>query len=152
MWYDADGRGPEGAPGCAYATACLRAAPTPEAARWIRAVSGRRGGPPWIYGRGGAGRLCALGISGPTLEPAAARVHAEEAGRAELAAAIALRARTATAIFDAEEILFGAVTLPCAPCAEAARHGQVAASWQDERGEGPLPFPGTAYALLCTDP
>ena len=98
-----------------------------------------------------AGRMCAVGLSGPTLVPEDADANAEASAREQLAAAIAVKAKTATAIFDNDEVLYGAVTEVCETCEKTAEQGRIAARWRDDRGEGPLPYPGTSYALMCMD-
>jgi hypothetical protein len=73
----------------------------------------------------------------------------EAIARAELAFAIALHAESTTAVLEGDETLYAAVTQVCGDCEERAQAGKVAERWFDEQGEGPLPYAGTAYALLC---
>ena len=110
-----------------------------------------RGGPSWIYDLPASERrLCAIGVSGPTLDSGDAGGNAESAARIEIAQALALHVRGATAILD-DDVLFGAATHACDGCADAAAAAQVVDRWSDERGAGPIPFPGTTYAFLCME-
>jgi hypothetical protein len=150
LWYDARGEGPERAPGCAYAVACLLGDGRPDASSAAaRDLAARQPGPRWLYAApAGSAGLCAVGISGPTLEAGDAEANAEAAARVELGDASALHAQTATAIYE-DDVVYAAVTHSCDGCTAAAAGARVAGRWLDARGEGPIPFPGTAYALLC---
>jgi hypothetical protein len=152
LWYDARGVGPEGAPGCAYAVACLLGDGRLDASSAAaRALAARQRGPRWLYALpAGTAGLCAVGISGPTLQADDADANAEAAARAELADASALHARTATAIYE-DDVVYAAVTHACDGCAAAVAGARVAGRWVDALGEGPIPFSGTAYAFLCLD-
>lgn len=150
MWYDERGIGPNGAAGTAYAVACLPGH-SPRGDDWMKQVESSRTAPSWIYGNSRHPRLCAVGISGPTLEPRDAERNAETAGRDGLAEAIAVKVKSATLIFENNEVLYGAVTDVPEPCREQARRAKVEASWTDREGAGPIPHAGTAYALLCAD-
>jgi hypothetical protein len=152
MWYDEAGVGPEAAPGCAYAVACSGHGNDSESLGWGAAAEPGRAGPLWIYNvPQQTGRMCAVGFSGPTLSADDADKNAEEAAREQLAEGIALKATTAMALFDSNEVLYGAVTEICATCAETAEKGKLVDTWRDTRGEGPLPYSGTAFALVCLD-
>jgi hypothetical protein len=152
LWYDSDGLGPTAVRGCAYAVAC-NAGSGDSTRSWIRQMEADRRAPGWVYGlEAGSSKLCAVGLSGPTLNKQDAVGAAEVSARQQLAEAIAVRIKAATAIFDSDEVLYGAVTEVCDSCLETAQQGKIVASWMDENGEGPLPFPGTAYALVCTGP
>jgi hypothetical protein len=152
LWYDDAGNGPEGQAGCAYAVACPRFDPRAPASTALRSLMAARRGPEWLYALpAGEGRLCAVGVSGPTLQPADALINAKAAATAELAEAIAVHARTSTGIFD-DDIVYGAVTQACDDCGSRAAGAQVVGSWVDERGEGPLPFAGTSYIFSCISP
>jgi uncharacterized protein YciI len=149
MWYDAVGNGPGMAPGSAYAIACPLQDIPPEAVNWIAHWRERRGGPAWLYSlAGNRSRLCVVGVSGPTLDTSDASTNAEETARTELAEAIGLHADATSAVLEGDETLYAAVTKACDGCEEKAKAGTVADRWFDEKGEGPLPFPGTAYALM----
>ena len=145
IWYDAAGRAPAGRPGVMVALACLN-----------RAGSGDTrvsGVPSWIYNvpRTG-GRLCALGLSGPTLGPGDREANAETDALDRLAEALAVRVDRVLLDVDREETTL--VSLPeVEPWAkEAARtKGTVEAGWTDETGIGPLARPGVRYALACID-
>ncbi len=152
MWYDASGVGPSGAVGSAYAIACpLRDIPA-DAHTWIAHWREHRNGPTWLYTLlGQRSRLCVVGVCGPTLKKSDANDNAEEIARAELAQAISLHADAASAVFEDDETLYAAVTRSCDGCAEKAKGGKVVERWFDDNGEGPLPFAGTAYALMCLD-
>jgi hypothetical protein len=78
-----------------------------------------------------------------------ANANAEDAARVELAEAIALHAESTSAVLEGDETLYAAVTKACDGCEEQAKAGVVEDRWLDEKGEGPLPFAGTAYALMC---
>ena len=150
MWYDASGSGPGVAPGSAYAVGCPLQDLPPDAVRWIAHWRERRGGPTWLYSlTGDRSRLCVVGICGPTLNKSDASTNAEETARAELSEAIALHADSASAVLEGDETLYAAVTHACDDCEEKAKAGKVTDRWFDEKGEGPLPFAGTAYALMC---
>jgi hypothetical protein len=150
MWYDASGGGPGMAPGSAYAVACPLQDIPPDAVNWIAHWREQRGGPAWLYSlTGDRSRLCVVGVCGPTLNKSDATTNAEETARAELAEAIALHADSTSAVLEGDETLYAAVTKACDGCEEKAKAGKVADLWFDERGEGPLPFAGTAYALMC---
>jgi hypothetical protein len=152
MWYDAGGSGPGRAPGCAYAVACPAHDVPPDTATWISQWREQRGGPQWLYALSGQpNRLCVVGICGPTLKESDAPTNAEDVGRLELAEAISMRAETTSAVLDDDETLYAAVTRPCETCQEQAKAGRVTERWFDSKGEGPLPYPGTAYALMCLD-
>ena len=150
MWYDAFGLGPGAAPGSAYAIACPLQDLPPDAARWITRWREQRGGPAWLYAMSGdPSRLCVVGVCGPTLKKSDANTNAEETARTELAEAIALHAESTSAVLEGDETLYAAVTKACDGCEEQAKAGVVEDRWLDEKGEGPLPFAGTAYALMC---
>lgn len=152
MWYDENGSGPENAAGCAYAVACPRGAGGGAVEAWPAESLQGRAGPRWVYDvPHETGRICAVGLSGPTLISADADANAEQSAREQLAAAIAFKAKTATAIFDNDEVLYGAVTEICDTCEESAAQGRITARWRDDRGEGPLPYPGTSYVLVCME-
>jgi hypothetical protein len=156
LWYDDRGTGPGGAAGTAYAAACLGDG-APESTRsWMASVEARRAAPAWIYGGAAAkGELCALGVSGPTMDPKDAPVNAEASAREELAEALAARIKLAVGIFqedDVTETVTGAVTEVGDAERERAKAARIVAKWSDERGAGPIPFPGTAYARACTNP
>jgi hypothetical protein len=150
MWYDARGVGPAGASGSAYAVACpLRDIPA-DAQSWITRWREERRGPAWLYTLPGwANQLCVVGICGPTLNKSDANDNAEEIARTELAQAISLHADTTSAVLEDDETLYAAVTRSCDGCEEKAKGGKVAERWFDDNGDGPLPFAGTAYALMC---
>jgi hypothetical protein len=152
MWYDARGVGPASASGAAYAVACpLRNVPT-DAQAWIAHWREERNGPTWLYTLAGRQtRLCVVGVCGPTLNKSDAAENAEEIARAELAQAISLHADTTSAVLEGDETLYAAVTRSCDGCEEKAKAGKVVDRWFDDNGEGPLPFAGTAYALMCLD-
>ena len=153
MWYDTSGIGPGTAPGAAYALACPLQDLPPDAARWIDHWREQRGGPSWLYSLAGdPNRLCVVGVCGPTLNKADASSNAEDNARAELAEAIALHADSTSAVLEDDETFYAAVTKACDDCEESAKAGEVVERWFDERGEGPLPFAGTAYALMCLGP
>jgi hypothetical protein len=50
------------------------------------------------------------------------------------------------------ETVIGAVTEIGDAERQRARQASIVAQWSDERGVGPIPFPGTAYARACTTP
>jgi hypothetical protein len=153
MWYDTSGSGPDAAPGSAYALACPLQDIPPDAVSWIAHFRGRRGGPDWLYSLAGErSRLCVVGVCGPTLDKSNASANAEETARAELAEAIALHADSTSAVLQDDETLYAAVTMACDDCGEKAKAGKVVERWFDEKGEGPLPFAGTTYALMCLSP
>ena len=153
MWYDTSGSGPETAAGSAYALACPLQDIPPDAVSWIAHWREQRGGPGWLYSLAGdRPRLCVVGVCGPTLNKSDANTNAEENARAELAEAIALHANSVSAVFENDETLYAAVTKACDGCEEEAKAGLVVDRWFDEKGEGPLPFAGTAYALMCLGP
>jgi hypothetical protein len=156
LWYDDRGTGPGGAAGTAYAAACLGEGAPDSTRAWMASVESRRAAPAWIYGgTAGKGELCAMGVSGPTLEPKDAPVNAEASAREELAEALAARVKLAVGIFqddDAIETVSGAVTEVGDAERERAKAARIVARWSDERGVGPIPFPGTAYARACTNP
>ena len=153
MWYDTSGTGPGAASGSAYALACPLQDIPPDAARWIARFRERRGGPDWLYALvDDRNRLCVVGVCGPTLDKSSASTNAEETARNELAEAVALHADSTSAVLEDDETLYAAVTKACDDCAEKAKAGKVVDRWFDEKGEGPLPFAGTAYALMCLSP
>jgi hypothetical protein len=149
LWYDDRGVGPGGAAGTAYAAACLNQL-APESTRaWMAEMERRRAAPAWIYGGPGArGQLCALGVSGPTMNPADAPVNAAASARDELAEALAAHVKLAVGIFD-DETLEGAVTQVGEAERARARAASISATWTDANGAGPIPFSGTAYARAC---
>lgn len=150
MWYDQTGDRPTHLAGTAYAVACPVREIPPDVADWIGQWQKRRGGPDWIYAlASNPQRLCVVGVSGPTIDEERSRAYAEEWARSELAQAIELRSHSASAVLDDQEILYAAVTSPCDSCAELAKAGSVVESWQDKKGEGPIPLPGTTYVLMC---
>jgi hypothetical protein len=153
LWYDEAGVGPEHAAGCAYAAACLgRDRLPPAAVAWVDDREGHRAGPAWIYGSPrGEHRLCAMGISGPTLVASQAPENALAAAQEQLADAISLRAASSMSVDEDDQVHYGAVTRACEDCLASAKAARVVARWTDERGEGPLSAPGTAYAFLCVD-
>jgi len=152
MWYDARGTGPASASGSAYAVACpFRDVPA-DARTWIDRWREERSGPTWLYTLAGRpNRLCVVGMCGPTLNKSDASDNAEEIARAELAQAISLHADTTLAVLEDDETLYAAVTHPCDGCEDKAKVGKVVEPWFDDNGDGPLPFAGTAYALMCLD-
>jgi hypothetical protein len=151
MWYDAVGSGPAHAPGSAYAMACPSNNVPPDAATWISRWREQRGGPHWIYTLPGqSNRLCVVGICGPTVKQSDASTNAEDIARKELAEAISMRAESTSAVLN-DETLYAAVTTPCETCEERAKAGRIIERWFDDRGDGPFPYPGTAYALMCLD-
>lgn len=149
LWYDDRGVGPGGAAGTAYAAACLNEL-APESTRaWIGEMERRRAAPAWIYGGASPrGQLCALGVSGPTMNPADAPVNAAASAREELAEALAAHVKLAVGIFD-DETLSGAVTEVGDGERARASAASISATWTDAGGVGPIPFPGTAYARAC---
>jgi len=150
MWYDAAGTGPGMAQGSAYAVACPLQDIPPDVADWIAHWREQRGGPAWLYSlAGNRRRLCVVGVCGPTLNQSDASTNAEDTARAELAEAIGLHADATSAVLEGDETLYAAVTKTCDDCEEKAKAGKVEDRWFDEKGEGPLPFAGTAYALMC---
>jgi hypothetical protein len=150
MWYDASGASFGATPGSAYAIACPLQDIPPDTVRWISHWREQRGGPAWLYALAGQGsRLCVVGVCGPTLNKSDATTNAEETARAELAEAIALHADSISAVLEGDETLYAAVTKACDHCEEWAKAGEVTERWFDDKGEGPLPFAGTAYALMC---
>jgi hypothetical protein len=89
------------------------------------------------------------------MNPGDAALNAEESAREELAEALAARIKLAVGIFqyDGEtEAISGAVSEVSDAERERARQARIAARWTDERGAGPIPFPGTAYARACLVP
>jgi hypothetical protein len=153
LWYDDRGTGPNGAPGTAYAAACLADAGPPatraSVASFVAGLEAGRAAPAWVYGVASpGGQLCAAGASGPTMEDKDARANAEASARAELAEGIAAHVKLAAGIFD-DETLVGAVTDVPERCRAQAAQGRVVATWTDERGVGPVPLPGMAYAFVC---
>jgi hypothetical protein len=153
MWYDALGIGPGRTPGSAYAVACPLQDIPPDTVNWIAHWREQRGGPSWLYSlTGKRGHLCVVGVCGPTLNKSDATTNAEDIARVELAEAIGLHAESTSAVLEDDETLYAAVTNACDGCEEKAKAGKVADRWFDEKGDGPLPFAGTAYALMCLDP
>jgi hypothetical protein len=152
MWYDARGVGPASASGSAYAVACpFRDVPA-DARTWITHWREERSGPAWLYTLAGrSNRLCVVGVCGPTLNKSDASDNAEEIARAELAQAVSLHADTTSAVLEDDETLYATVTHSCDGCEEKAKGGKVVDHWFDDNGDGPLPFAGTAYALMCLD-
>lgn len=153
LWYDERGSGPNGAPGTAYAAACLADAGPPETrasvASFVSRLEAGRAAPAWVYGVSSpSGQLCAAGVSGPTMDDKDARANAEASARAELAEGIAAHVKLAAGIFD-DETLVGAVTDVPESCRAQAAQGRVVATWTDERGAGPVPFAGMTYAFVC---
>lgn len=65
-----------------------------------------------------------------------------------LAGAIAVKVRTATAIFDNDEVLHRAVTEVPDICFAEARSTRVDAPWGRGQGQRPLPHPGSLDILL----
>lgn len=99
-----------------------------------------------------AGRVCGLGISGPTWKPEDQAESALRDGR--LALAIALESRIEKRIFDdgrgvarvAREIDPSSAALRRAAAAEALDE-----AWLDEDGGGPLGLSGVLYGLVCIE-
>lgn len=153
LWYDERGTGPSGAAGTAYAAACLGEASPPSTRDWMAVMEARRAAPAWVYGVAAAsGELCAVGVAGPTMEPKDAPVNAEDSAREELAEALAARVKLAVGIFQTDDVIetvSGAVSEVSDAERERARQARIAARWTDERGVGPIPYPGTAYARAC---
>lgn len=150
MWYDVAGVATDRAAGSAYALACPSRNAPADASTWIAGWRERRAGPSWIFSLPGQ-RLCVVGLSAPTIEAGDAKTNADDEARTELAQAIALHASSASAVLEGDETLYAAVTTTCGDCAEKAKAGKVAERWFDERGEGPLPYSGTAYTLMCLE-
>jgi hypothetical protein len=149
LWYDERGTGPNGAAGTAYAAACLGEDAPPSTREWMTAMEARRAAPAWVYGGpSGSGELCAIGIAGPTMDPKDGPVNAEASAREELAEALAARVKLAVGIFE-DETVSGAVTEVGDGERERAAQAGIASKWMDDRGVGPIPFPGTAYARAC---
>jgi hypothetical protein len=156
LWYDDRGVGPSGAAGTAYAAACLGETAAQGTRDWIAAMEARRAAPAWLYGVAPSGaELCAVGVSGPTMDPKDAPANAEESAREELAEALAARIRLAVGIFQSDEgveAVSGAVSEVSDAERARTRDARIANRWTDERGVGPIPFPGTAYARACLVP
>ncbi|MDB4983637.1 MAG: hypothetical protein JWM82_4389, partial [Myxococcales bacterium] len=149
LWYDDRGTGPNGAPGTAYAAACLADVSPPATRASVARTEAHRAAPAWVYGVASPnGQLCAAGVSGPTMDAEDARANAEASARAELAEGIAAHVKLAAGIFD-DETLVGAVTDVPESCRAQAAAARVVASWTDERGVGPVPSPGMSYAFVC---
>jgi hypothetical protein len=154
MWYDSTGSGPSHVVGAAYAIACPADTTESETMEWARHWRGARVGPSWLYSNelhSGGQRLCVVGVCGPTLQPSDAHSNAEDVARLELAEAISIHATTASAVLDDDETLYAAVTRSCDSCQETAKAGRVVERWFDETGQGPIPYAGTAYALMCLE-
>ncbi len=149
LWYDDRGTGPNGAPGTAYAAACLPDVASPATRAFVARMEAHRVAPAWVYGVASPnGQLCAAGVSGPTMEAKDAGANAEASARAELAEGLAAHVKLAAGIFD-DETLVGAVTDVPESCRVQAAQGRVVGTWTDERGAGPVPSPGMSYAFVC---
>jgi hypothetical protein len=149
LWYDERGEGPNGAAGTAYAAACLGEQAPASTRDWIARMEARRAAPAWVYGVAApAGKICAAGVSGPTMEAKDSPANAEAAARAEVAEGIAAHVKLAAGIFD-DETVVGAVTDVPESCRAQADQAAVVERWSDERGVGPIPFPGMSYAFVC---
>jgi hypothetical protein len=99
-----------------------------------------------------AGELCAVGLSGPTLEPADAPKNAARDAARALASIRSVLVSRASADHDFRTFV---VLKSEARVPDEAVDAMLAAStdretWRDEEGYGPLALPGTTFVLRCT--
>lgn len=98
------------------------------------------------------GRVCAMGIAGPTWKAEDQVSSALEDARSALA--IALESRIEKRVFDDGRgvVRMAREVVPSVDAMRrAARAGALEAYWLDEAGEGPLELPGVLYGLACVD-
>jgi hypothetical protein len=141
-WYDRRGAGPHGGRDVLYALACAGDADiAPPKAPKV---------PPWVLGvPREAGRLCALGLAGPTFDPDDQIGNARADARERLAEALASRVRVMSLDVDGEEFDLAGESAADDRAREAAGRAEATDTWLDEKGTGPLARRGVAYALAC---
>lgn len=157
-WLDRDGKGPTGGcrrppcskPGTVWAVACVRG----HEARAAKALPGAFRGPlpDWMRrpGLGSGDRMCALGVSGPTLKPDKAVELAYANARHRLAQLMCAYLDNVTVDWvNDRSWQFPEVSTS----AEAARiideDAEDGPSWRDRQGVGPLGVRGATYARVC---
>jgi hypothetical protein len=123
----------------------------------VGSEGGARGtnAPAWVIDPRGAarpGELCAVGISGPTLDAKDAPTNAARDASRALASVRSVLVSRAAADYDLEAyvILKSEAHVP-----EEAIDAMLAASqqrelWLDAEGTGPLALPGATFVLRCT--
>jgi hypothetical protein len=99
----------------------------------------------------GPGELCAVGISGPTLEAEDAKRNAARDAARALAAVRSVLVSRAAVDYDLRSYV---ILKSDARVTEEAVDAMLAASqsresWFDAEGRGPLALPGTTFALRC---
>ena len=145
MWLDRAGAGPEGKHDVLYALACADASKAtgtvrPAIPAWLADVPRSRG------------RVCALGLAGPTLAPEDQEPNAKADARDRLAEALAVHVHVFGLDVDGGDFAMagesGSEEWARRVCAEkAADQG----TWRDRKGEGPLVRAGVVYALACVE-
>lgn len=110
--------------------------------------------PEWVLdprGAAGRGELCAVGISGPTLDPKdAPKNAARDAARALASVRSVLVSRAAADIDMRAYVILKSdarVSEEAIEAALAASHDRE--TWFDAEGLGPLALPGTTFVLRC---
>jgi hypothetical protein len=145
FWRSAEA-GPKWEPGTTFALACPRAPSarhrTPDTA-----------GPAWLYGATRAsGRVCAVGVAGPTLDPKDQATSAGRDARARLAEVLAVHADEV--ILDDSDmglVMEGSAVAPEWAVARA-ESAPVDQTWLDAEGLGPLGEAKLMYARACVAP
>ena len=144
-WLDRTGVGPERKWDVLYALACTDAAkaegvPRPAIPDWLAEV-------PWT-----GGRLCALGLAGPTFHPKDQEPNARADARERLAEALSVHVRVFGLDIDRQDFSTagesGAETWAHQVCAARATDQ---GTWRDAKAEGPLARTGVVYALACLE-
>lgn len=109
--------------------------------------------PRWLIEAPSAdGRVCGIGLSGPTWKPEDQAASA--LGDARLALAIALESRIEKRLFDdGRGVARMAREVEPSPSAlrRASRAEALEERWLDESGDGPLGLPGVLYGLVCIE-
>ncbi|MHA7836315.1 MAG: hypothetical protein ACX98W_02535 [bacterium] len=98
------------------------------------------------------GRICAVGIAGPTWRSEDQPVSALRDAR--LAIAVALESRVEKRIFDSGRgvaRIARQVDPSAAALSRAAAAESLESRWLDEAGTGPVGLPGVLYGLACID-
>jgi len=111
--------------------------------------------PEWVLdprGAANAGELCAVGISGPTLDAADAPKNAARDAARALASVRSVLVSRAAADYDlrAYVILKSEAHVPDEAVEAMLGASQDRAQWLDAEGTGPLALPGAMFVLRCT--
>ena len=113
-----------------------------------------RNAPAWVIdprGAAGATEVCAVGISGPTLEPSDAQILANRDGARALAAIRSVNVKRTSADYSNEYyvILRSDAEVPESAVEDALQSSKEREHWVDDEGRGPLALPRSTFVLRC---